>query len=409
MGRRPEILPFERLHAYAAGELPPAERDEVEAILKSDPESRARLAKVRAMRGLIAESPPAEPDDLTWKRMQQRIHAELARPAPAKPNHGSVWLPIAIAASAVVATLLLLDHHAPIDTPVPGPQLLASGSATLDVTLASGASLHLAPSSEVTVRAPDARPVELQLQVGQLDVRSPERFHDGGAAVTVRTPAYVAAASSTDFSVGYQADSYFVEARDGEVAVRGRDFVEGTVVKAGERRTVQAPTARVRKTAAVPPPKENAIKPAGKPADKAATREPVHLRESSEGETSVQVVLEETDAVKRAWLQAALAYYERRDLPAAIDLARKVVAEGPDWAEGRMAEVLLCEALIATRRAKEAIEACEARLKRPQSDEEKRQIHFLLATIHHTQLGDCAKAIPHYGQAMVFGGTTFVR
>ncbi len=404
MGRRPELLPFERLHAYAAGELEPAEHAEVEAALESDPGNRARLEKVRAMRGLLADTAPVEPNDLTWKRLQQRVHAELSRPTPERERRGGVWMPIGIAAAAVIATLVLLDHKtATVEHPNAGPQVLASGSAPLDVTLASGASLHLSESSEVTVRSPAARPLELQLQVGQLDVHSPEPSYDGGAAVMVRTPAYVAAASSKDFSVGYQADSYFVEARDGEVAVRGRGFVEGTVVKAGERRTVQARAAK--KRAPVEP--ISKAKPAAKPADRPVRRPPPpDVRESTEGQTSVQVVLEEADPVKRDWLQAALAYYERRDLPAAIDLARKVVAEAPDRAEGRMAEVLLCEALIATQRANEAIEACEARLKRPQSDEEKRQIHFLLATIHHTQLGDCARAIPHYGQAMVFGGTS---
>src|SRR4026207_1962150 len=77
-------------------------------------------------------------------------------------------------------------------------------------------------------------------------------------------------------------------------------------------------------------------------------------------------------------------------------------------AEGRRAGARAGEALIAVKRREEAIAACEARLRRPHSDEEKREIHFLLASIHHTQLGDCEKAIPHYGHAMVFGGTSLL-
>jgi hypothetical protein len=412
VGDRSELLPFERLHAYAAGELNPAERAQVEAELESHPENRARLDRVHAMQGLLASAAPSEPDDLTWKRMQQRIQSELAKPSIPEESKTGIWLPIGIAAAAVIAAFLILGEtktESPAHEPS-GPQVLASGSAPLDVTLASGTSLRLAPSSEVTVKSPEARPTELVLEVGELDVRSPVRVEKGEPAVTVRTPVYVAAASSLDFSVGVRTDGYFVEARDGEIAVEGEGFDEGTIVRAGERRTVQAKPAapsRVEKileesVTKIEVPKRKATK---KKIVEAPARE---VKESSEGETSVQIVLEESDPIKRKWLEAALAYYERRDLPAAIELARRVVAEAPHRAEGRMAEVMLCEALIATGRAAEAIEACEARLRRPHTEEEKREIHFLLATIHHRQLGDCSKAIDHYGQAMVFGGTSLL-
>jgi hypothetical protein len=415
VARRSELLPFEQLQAYAAGELTPAERAQVEAELEAVPENRARLERVQSMRGLLLEAAPGEPDDLTWKRMQQRVQAKLAEPVRRESKSG-VWLPVGIAAAAVVATLILLDREkvepvAPRSFDAVGPQVLASGSAPLDVTLASGTSLHLAPSSEVLVQSPQAQPTELMLEVGQLDVRSPVRLLQGRPAVTVRTPRYVASAASEDFTVGYRADSYFVEARDGEIAVRGEGFEDGTVVRAGERRTVQSekPPAPSRVKQILNQSVKKAEK-ASRTADEIGTppAPASEVKESSEGETSVQVVLEETDPVKRKWLEAAVAYYERRDLPAAIDLARSVVAEAPNRAEGRMAEVLLCEALIATQRAPEAIEACEARLRRPHTEEEKREIHFLLATIHHRHLSDCERAIEHYGRAMVFGGTSLL-
>jgi hypothetical protein len=408
------LLPFEQLQAYAAGELTPAERAHVEAELDAEPENRARLERVQSMRGLLLEASPQEPDDLTWKRMQQRVQAKLAEPVR-RESKGGVWLPVGIAAAAVVATLIILDREkaepiAPAPMEPAGPQVLASGSAPLDVKLASGTSLHLAPSSEVLVKSPEAQPTELMLEVGQLDVRSPVRLFEGRPAVTVRTPLYVASAASEDFTVGYRSDSYFVEARDGEIAVHGEGFDEGTVVKAGERRTVES--AKPKKPSRV----KRILKQSVEKAETASARvEEIsappaasEVKESSEGETSVQVVMEETDPVKRKWLEAAVAYYERRDLPAAIDLAKRVVAEAPNRAEGRMAEVLLCEALIATQRAPEAIEACEARLRRPHTEEEKREIHFLLATIHHRHLSDCERAIQHYGQAMVFGGTSLL-
>src|SRR5688572_600695 len=238
---------MERLHAYAAGELNPAERAQVEAQLEANPENRERLQKVQAMRGLLQGASPVEPDDLTWKRMQQRIEAQLSQPSIPRESKTGVWLPIGIAAAAVIATLVILDRaEAPAPSPMakreaPAPQVLASGPAALDVTLASGTSLHLEPSSEVTVKSPGARPTELVLDKGVLDVRSPVRDHHGEPAVTVRTPLYVAEASSLDFTVGYKADSFFVEARDGQIQIDGEGIDTGTIVKAGERRTVQKP------------------------------------------------------------------------------------------------------------------------------------------------------------------------
>src|SRR5688500_1748971 len=152
MSRRPELVPWETLHAYAAGELASAEKTRVEAALLADPENRKRLDKVRSMRGLLTEAAPHEPDDLAWKRLQQRVQAKLAEPAPSRDTKVGVWLPIGIAAAAVIAAVVLIDRKQDPDPIAPTPaqtihtQVLASGSAPLDVTLQSGTSLHLAPS-----------------------------------------------------------------------------------------------------------------------------------------------------------------------------------------------------------------------------------------------------------------------
>lgn len=412
MGPSSQPLSFEVLHAYLADEVDPAERREIEAALERSEANRARLAEVRAMRGLLAEMAPAEPDDLAWQRMQRRVETALAE-APAGPSLPSpglgkrIFVPAAVAAAAVAATLMLLDPPEP-DTPQPRPepkpQVMASGEAPLDVTLASGTELHLAPRSELIVRSP-ALPADLVLETGELQVRAPVAAHAGGPAVVVETPVYVAKAQSRDFSVGFTADRYFVEARQGSVAVEGDGFGGGTVVEAGQRRTVKAETKR--RASRV----ETLLKASLEKAR--ASRQPmksapVSVRESSEGETSVQVVAPPADPVQRRWRAAAKAYYEGRDLDRAIHLAREVIRAAPERPEARMAEVLLCEALIATERGAEAAAACEARLARPNTDEEARQIHYLLATIHHRQLDDCAGAISHYGQAMVFGGTSLM-
>lgn len=427
MGRSSQPLAFEVLHAYLAGEVDPAERREIEAALERSEESRARLEEVRAMQGLFQDMAPVAPDDLTWQRMQRRVEAALSEEpgerilsgtlSPSR-TPGRFAVPAAVAAAAVVATLVLLDRRPepmePAAHPQVSQQVLASGEAPLEVKLASGTALHLAPRSEVIVRSP-ALPADLVLESGELDIRAPVATHEGRPAVVVETPAYVAAARSRDFSVGFTADRYFVEAREGSVTVEGEGFGEATVVKAGQRRTVKAEAkrpasrssrSRVQKLLESSLEKARASRRAKSAPAPAPSREA--LRESSEGETRVQVLEPEADPVRVLWREAAKAYYEGRDLDRAITKAREVIRAAPERPEARMAEVLLCEALIATQRGEEAIAACEARLVRPSSDEEKRQVHYLLATIHHRQLGDCSRAIPHYGQAMVFGGTSLM-
>jgi hypothetical protein len=404
VGRRSPPLAFEVLHAYVAGEVDPAERAAIESQLATCEVSRARLDRVKATTVLFAEMAPDEPDDLAWQRIQNRVRVDLENAASGRLEHRPhagprVWLSAAIAIAATIATFVLLGRNAsdvpvpaPDPAPAPGPQILASGSAPLEVKLASGTSLRLSPASEVVVKAPSALPTEVDLDVGELRVRPAVRAEGGRPSVVVRTPSYVATAKSLDFTVRYRGDGSFVESRDGSVEVKGGGFGERTIVAQGERR---APEGSPRVTAILEESVEKAKLEAARP-----------VRETVEGETQVEVIDDE-DPLKRRWVETARAYYERRDLGQAIELARQVIAEGGDRPEARLAEELLCDALIAEGRGEEAAEACAAQLARPHGDEERRQIHFRIATIHH-RLGDCGTAIEHYGRAMVFGGSSLM-
>jgi hypothetical protein len=124
---------------------------------------------------------------------------------------------------------------------------------------------------------------------------------------------------------------------------------------------------------------------------------------SSEGETNVRVVGPEQDAIAGAWLRASNAYYEARDLEAAIQIASGIVEGGGQRPEVKLAEEMLCEAFIATQQPRRAIEACTALLEDGRDEEAERAVHYRLATIYRTQLSDCRSAVRHYGRAMVFG------
>ena len=107
------------------------------------------------------------------------------------------------------------------------------------------------------------------------------------------------------------------------------------------------------------------------------------------------------DPVLTLWREANEAYYRRRDLPEAVRLATRVVELGGSHAQ--MARQLLCDARIALEDGKAALKVCRSLLPWARSEEEKRNIHYTVGTIYRALLGDCAKAIQHYNQALVFG------
>ncbi|MCA9554383.1 MAG: hypothetical protein KC933_30385, partial [Myxococcales bacterium] len=118
-------------------------------------------------------------------------------------------------------------------------------------------------------------------------------------------------------------------------------------------------------------------------------------------ETRVEVELP-SDPVRRAWIAARAAYYEDGDLDRAIGLAVRLRADAAVRVESRWAGSLLCEAYTARGRAREAVEVCTEVLPARQG-EEARILHRRIAELYRGQLGDCARALPHYNQVLVFG------
>jgi len=86
----------------------------------------------------------------------------------------------------------------------------------------------------------------------------------------------------------------------------------------------------------------------------------------------------------------------------ADSLATRARALAGTQAQRLSAWQLACESRIADRRPEAAVAACEHLLAHP-NPERVRTTHFMLGTLHRAQLQDCAQAIVHYGQALVFG------
>jgi hypothetical protein len=419
-------LPEASLQAYVSGEVDPPAQAAMKAHLSACEICQERLGRVRVVHRLFQGMIPKEPDELAWRRIRERVRAQLESDAHPEAHTidlflGRRWLPAGIAALAAVA---LLVWFAPQHSRAPKPeapiaiapplvepieheeaQTVTSGALPLELTLASGESLRLAEHTRVTA-APGEGSVELRLESGDLDVTLPRR-PSAESPFKVTTPVFNASARSSDFSVGYRAHEFSVTVRDGEVDVDGPSVGHRTVV-VGERLegVVEETSAKV----AVRPKKlapKKAIEAPAIDAPLAETpSEPTQFSSSSEGETKVEVVETPLDAIGEAWREASEAYYQRRDLGRAIERA-KVAASARGRPEGRLARQLLCDAYIAKSQPTEAVEACGALLDGA-TGEESRSIHYTLATIYRAQLADCRQAIVHYNQAVVFGRATLL-
>src|SRR3954468_16176079 len=65
-----------RLDAYHDGELPPAERSDVEAHLRDCPSCAAELAAIRRVSGAFADAAPREPSHEQLLELARSVHAE---------------------------------------------------------------------------------------------------------------------------------------------------------------------------------------------------------------------------------------------------------------------------------------------------------------------------------------------
>lgn len=415
-------LPEASLHAYVAGEVDPPSQAAIKAHLSACDLCQGRLGRVRVVHGLFRGMVPKEPDELAWRRIRERVRTTLENDAAPESLHtidllmGRRWVPAALAAAVAIAVVVLLlpGKQRPAPAPevrvaevAPAPpsqsQVIASGPAPLELTLASGANLRIREQTKVVAEAPGGPAVSLTLERGALDVSLPRR-PEGGESFAIHTPGFVANARSADFSVGYQADEFSVEVRDGEVDVEGPAIGPKKTLVEGER---LAGSTRPSAPTSAPATKSKATRPAPRPVSEPVVTPPAEpIVSSSEGETTVEVLELPLDEVAAAWREASEAYYQRKDLDRAIAKAREV-QQAKGRPEARLAQQLLCDAYIAKAQPHEAVEACRALLDAAGPDE-ARAIHYTLGTIQRAQLRDCRQAILHYNQAVVFGRATLL-
>ncbi|MCK6548433.1 zf-HC2 domain-containing protein [Myxococcota bacterium] len=131
-------------------------------------------------------------------------------------------------------------------------------------------------------------------------------------------------------------------------------------------------------------------------------------RTTSYGQTRVEIEAP-SDPLAALWLETTKAYYEARDIPRALSLAKRIVDEGGQRPEVALAEEILCDGYTVTRQARSAVAACQALLRRAEAaglEERARAIHYQIGTLHRVELGDCAAAMYHYGRSVVFGRTS---
>lgn len=417
-------LPEALLHAHAAGELDTVQKSAVEQHLASCADCRRTAARVATLVGVLRTAAAPDLDELSWQRMANQVRAELARDAASAPERmaggasRTVWIAAAGAAGLAATALVAfwLGRGSATIPPADAPVIARTAERGLEIARERptdrGVSLVL--SEDARVKA-DASPsgLELRLEVGLVELRTPLAL-DPQREITVWTPEFHALARSDDFTVGYRASEAFVEVRAGEVEVRGSGASDGTV-RRGERRVISRPSPTQ------PPPTQEAPheKEGRSLGDRVrrdvaaladgARRAPVvpvePVRSSSSGQTRVSIEVP-SDPIARAWLEASEAYYQRRDLPRAIELTRQIVDQGGVRPEVALAEELLCDSYIATHQAKAAVVACQVVLQRAEAaglEERARAIHYQLATVYRVQLGDCGRAMYHYGRAIVFG------
>lgn len=402
------------LHAYAADEVDPTQRAVIERHLDQCEPCRVALGRVGAVAGLMRRMAPVEPDELSWRRMQERVRDRLESDAKTHVTTldlvmGRRWVTAGVAAVAAVALLVWFApaRNKPAPRPAlagapsdgvaaegaaPEAQVVTSGDAPLDVRLATGARLRLAEKSRLIASPGTDGGVALDLQVGALDVRLPER-PTPLEPFEVRTPAFVAWSRSRDFSVGYRADRFLVAVRDGEVDVEGQAFGGRDTVVEGERREV-----RIREEV-----QEKKIVTPRRAPKRAAPEPDAPISSSSSGETRVQVVAPDDDPIAELWRQASRAYYRDSDLETAVERAEAVIASREDRAEVLLAARMICDARLRLEQPDRAITACRALLDFDLGDEEQRETHYLLGNIYRTQLNDCRRANEEYEQVLVYG------
>src|SRR5262245_52680083 len=105
--RRSEDEEGARLSAYAAGELTPEERTEVERLLAASPEARATLARLRVLEAAVLTLAPPRLPDPVRTRVGALASAAAAR-AAARGRRARIGLVAGLGAGLLAACWLLL-------------------------------------------------------------------------------------------------------------------------------------------------------------------------------------------------------------------------------------------------------------------------------------------------------------
>ncbi|MFO0725567.1 MAG: FecR domain-containing protein [Myxococcota bacterium] len=359
------------------------------------------------------EPPPL--DDLSWARMSRRIMTELEA-RPSVPAGSQAWVarlfPAALASAVAVALVVWFTPRPNVpQTPsqrIANPAITAGGE-PFEFTLESGISLRLGEHAQIRLLSGADR-MRVELAQGELSVTQPL----DSAELELKTPEVSALARGASFTVGYVGQETTIRVERGAVQVLGEALPlslgpgEKRVLKHGLAAHLfpaESPSAAPVEAPRASP--SAAQRPRPTPTAKAEPSIAPLGHDSVEGQTEVEVEAptpSPSDPVAEKW-RAALLARDSGEIEAAVRLANDVVLLGRGRAEERDALDLLCTAELTLGAADKAVVACEALVPLQVSAAARRQLHHRIANIYRVRLSDCAHALPHYDQTIVFGGT----
>lgn len=414
------------MQAFVAGEVNPARRAAFEAHLQSCPACRARHDRVQGIHRLLSAVVPVDLDELAWRRVQTKVRSQLqdeVRDAPSTLDLvlGRRWWTAGLVAAAAVAVLV---WFAPVLRPQPSepqPQTTTqlavrrvhARQAPVDLVLSAGVELELGAQGRLEVLPVENFAPKLILVSGALRVRD-FRPPALGRPIRLQAAPFTVEAQRSDFVITTLADGAEVQVHRGTVQVRPPSGPAVTVAPGTARRFFTTAAQAQAEVAPAPSPKVAVRRPSPSAAPSAApapaeTPAAVVLAAPAPApaptETRVEVELPR-DPRARLLLQAEHAYYQDHDLDRAIRLAIQVRGGGPKGPAYWAATELLCQAYTANSQADLAVQTCGEQLQRPMHEASRRKLHQQLAEIHRTQRRDCASAIKHFNQVLVFGRTT---
>ena len=225
----------ERLSAYQAGDLDPAERARVEALLARSAAARAALARIQAMAGAAGGGAGGTLDESARRRVEERTVGAWRRERAARRTRR---LLVAGGVAAVAAAAAVMLVVIPRRTPAPAPVAAAEAPAGQRlVALAPGAIAFAAPGTEIVPVQTGGRPVWRLAGEARLVVRRPE----GQPPLVVSLPQGELVADRAEVDLATTATDARVAVRRGEVELRNAHGA--TTVWAGATATVTAAAA----------------------------------------------------------------------------------------------------------------------------------------------------------------------